>query len=80
MKNTNIFVFYFCPPLNMSFEVYLLLCRLSFYTALLMWDIFYKTFDDISSMMPTVQSTANEHFMFNRIHLSTLHKTQNTAR
>jgi hypothetical protein len=68
----------------MSFEVYLLLCRLSFYTALLMWDIFFKTFDDISSMMPTLQSTANEHFMFNRIHLwhimSTLHKTQNTAR
>jgi len=42
MKNTNIFVFYFCPPLNMSFEVYLLLCRLSFYMALLMWDTFYK--------------------------------------
>jgi hypothetical protein len=69
MKNTHILVFYFCPPLSMSFEVYPLLRRLSFYVALLMWDIFYKTFDDISSMMPTVQSTAKEHFMFNRIHL-----------
>ena len=67
MKNKHIFVYYFCQPLNMSFEIYLLLCRLSFYMALLTWDIFYKTFDDISYMMPTIQSTANEHFMFNRI-------------
>jgi hypothetical protein len=56
----DVFVFSFCPALNMSSKIYPLFFILFICTALFMRDTFHKTFGNISSMIYTSQTITNE--------------------
>jgi hypothetical protein len=63
VKTWHFGIFFFCPPLSLSFKNCSLFCISLYYMALITWDIHYKPSNNIFPQHILSKSIANEQFL-----------------